>query len=263
MRTLQKGWSQSTSGTWASLNCWCPHPDGCPRSNVVHLGSHLQSGRHGDGHTSSALSPPQRTVLAGTLGWESGEYCLLPGEDGDLAGLGQPLDYLGLVVGVVDPGLPEFSRVAVLLPVVVPVSTAVGPKAKDVDLEDSRAPSEPSCPRGEGVVEAETDLVAHVQGEEQHQHAGGGVTAMVSGPVVVHVFEEGRVEDLDLRRDTGESQPASEDQPQDPDPHHLTKTGLETNLVFVHAQELLHRCVRAGGDRTRLHSVRGAAAWDG
>lgn len=40
-----------------------------------------------------------------------------------------------------DAGLPEFPRVAVLLPVVVPVSTAVGPKAKDIDLEDSRVQS--------------------------------------------------------------------------------------------------------------------------
>lgn len=37
---------------------------------------------------------------------------------------------------------------------------------------------------------------------------------MVPGPVVVHVLEEGRVEDLDLEMDTDESQPASEDQPQ-------------------------------------------------
>lgn len=64
---------------------------------------------------------------------------LLPREDGDLSSLGQLLDHLGLVVRVVDAGLPELSGVAVLLPVVVPVPTAVGPEAKDVDLEDSRA----------------------------------------------------------------------------------------------------------------------------
>lgn len=66
---------------------------------------------------------------------------LLPREHGDLAGLGQPLDDLGFVVRVVDAGLPEFSRVAVLLPVVVPVPTAVRPKAEDIDLEDSSGPS--------------------------------------------------------------------------------------------------------------------------
>lgn len=91
------------------------------------------------------------------------------------------------------------------------------------------------------MVEAETDLVAHVQGEEQHQHPGGGVAAVVPGPVVVHVLEEGRVEDLDLERDTGDTQA------QHLDPDHPTRIGQETHLVFVHAQELLDRGVGAGG----------------
>lgn len=89
-----------------------------------------------------------------------------------------------------------------------------------------------------GVAGAETDLVAHVQGEEQHQHPCGRVAAMVPGPVVVHVLEEGRVEDLDLEVDTGQ---------RDPDPDHVSRTGLQTYLVLVHAQELLDGCVRAGG----------------
>lgn len=42
------------------------------------------------------------------------------------------------------------------------------------------------------------DLIADVQGEEQHQHARGGVAAVMLGPVIVDVFEECRVEDLDL-----------------------------------------------------------------
>lgn len=72
-----------------------------------------------------------------------GSRWLFPREHGDFAGLGQPLDDLGFIVRIVDPGLPELSRVAVLLPVVVPVSTAVRPKAEDIDLEDSTGPLEP------------------------------------------------------------------------------------------------------------------------
>lgn len=84
---------------------------------------------------------------------------LLPGEDGDLAGLGQPLDDLGLVVGVVHAGLPELARVAVLLPVVVPVPAAVGAEAKDVDLEDGRARQKPVWAgpgRGRGLTSSHT-----------------------------------------------------------------------------------------------------------
>lgn len=43
-----------------------------------------------------------------------------------------------------------------------------------------------------------TDLIAHMKGKEQHQHACGRVASVVSGPVVVDVFEECWVEDLDL-----------------------------------------------------------------
>lgn len=48
-----------------------------------------------------------------------------------------------------------------------------------------------------------TDLIAHVEGKEQHQHAGGRVASVVSGPVVVDVLEECWVEDLDLVGDHG------------------------------------------------------------
>ena len=58
----------------------------------------------------------------------------LPREHGDLAGLNQVLDDLGLIVGVMDPRLPELSRVAVLLPIVVPVSPAVSAKPKHIHL---------------------------------------------------------------------------------------------------------------------------------
>lgn len=46
--------------------------------------------------------------------------------------------------------------------------------------------------------EGETDLIADVQGEEQHEHASGRVAPVMSGPVVVDVFKERWVEDLDL-----------------------------------------------------------------
>lgn len=48
-----------------------------------------------------------------------------------------------------------------------------------------------------------TDLIAHVEGKEQHQHASGRVASVVSGPVVVDVFEECWVEYLDLVEDKG------------------------------------------------------------
>lgn len=86
------------------------------------------------GQTGSGLWYRHRRVGSSRSRW------LFPREHGDFAGLGQPPHDLGFVVGIVDPGLPEFSGVAVLLPVVVPVPTAVRPKAKDVDLEDSRGP---------------------------------------------------------------------------------------------------------------------------
>lgn len=48
--------------------------------------------------------------------------------------------------------------------------------------------------------EKQTDFIADMQGKEQHEHAGGRVAAMMSGPVVMDVFEECWVEDLDLVR---------------------------------------------------------------
>lgn len=50
----------------------------------------------------------------------------------------------------------------------------------------------------EGGERRKTDLIAHMQGKEQHQHASRGVAAVMSGPVVVDVFKECWVEDLDL-----------------------------------------------------------------
>lgn len=64
--------------------------------------------------------------------------CLFPGEYSDFASLRQPLDDLGFIVGIVDAGLPELSGVAVLLPVVVPVSSTVCPESKHIHLEESR-----------------------------------------------------------------------------------------------------------------------------
>jgi len=37
-----------------------------------------------------------------------------------------------------------------------------------------------------------------VQSEEKHQHAGGWIAPVMSGPVVMDVFKECWVEDLDL-----------------------------------------------------------------
>lgn len=58
------------------------------------------------------------------------EYC-------DFSGLGQLLNDLSFIICIVDAGLPELPRVAVLLPVVVPVSSAVRPEAKHVHLKGS------------------------------------------------------------------------------------------------------------------------------
>ena len=43
-----------------------------------------------------------------------------------------------------------------------------------------------------------SDLIAHMQSEEKHQHASGRVAAVMSGPAVVNVFKECWVKDLDL-----------------------------------------------------------------
>lgn len=79
---------------------------------------------------SEPVSAPRTSDPSGS-GSFSREHC-------DLRGLGQLLDDLGFVVSVVDPGLPEFSGVAVLLPVVVPVSSAVSPETEHVDLRGRR-----------------------------------------------------------------------------------------------------------------------------
>lgn len=63
---------------------------------------------------------------------------LFPREYSDFASLSQPLDDLSFVVCVVDAGLPELPGVAVLLPVVVPVSPAVRPEAKHIHLQESQ-----------------------------------------------------------------------------------------------------------------------------
>ena len=61
---------------------------------------------------------------------------LFPREYSDFASLGQPLNDLGFIVSIMDAGLPELSGVAVLLPVVVPVSPTVRPKTEDVHLDE-------------------------------------------------------------------------------------------------------------------------------
>lgn len=54
----------------------------------------------------------------------------------DFPGFGQILNDLRFVVCVVNAGLPELPRVAVLLPVVVPVSSAVCSKAEHINLKE-------------------------------------------------------------------------------------------------------------------------------
>lgn len=61
---------------------------------------------------------------------------LFPREYSDFAGLGQPLNDLGFIVSIMDASLPELSGVAVLFPVVVPVSPAVCPETKHIHLEE-------------------------------------------------------------------------------------------------------------------------------
>lgn len=56
----------------------------------------------------------------------------------DFPGFGQILNDLRFEVCVVNAGLPELPRVAVLLPVVVPVSSAVCSKAEHINLEERR-----------------------------------------------------------------------------------------------------------------------------
>ena len=60
----------------------------------------------------------------------SREYC-------DFSSLGQLLNDLSLEICIMDAGLPELPGIAVLLPVVVPVSSAVRPEAKHIHLKGS------------------------------------------------------------------------------------------------------------------------------
>lgn len=85
-------------------------------------------------------------VPAGILRWRlrrGGRVFARPASvasiDLDLAGLGQHVDDVGLEVGVVHAGLPELARVPVILPVVVPVAPAVGPKPVHVHLQGRAA----------------------------------------------------------------------------------------------------------------------------
>ena len=60
---------------------------------------------------------------------------LLSTEYSDFARLGQTLDDLGFVVCIVDASYAELTRVAVLLPVVVPVTPTVCPETKHIHLQ--------------------------------------------------------------------------------------------------------------------------------
>lgn len=58
----------------------------------------------------------------------------LPRKDGDLASLGQRVNDLSLIVSIMDPRLTELSGITVLLPVVMPISSAVCAKAEYIHL---------------------------------------------------------------------------------------------------------------------------------
>lgn len=58
----------------------------------------------------------------------------VPSVDLDLAGLGQQVNDVGFEVGIVHARLPEFTRIPVVLPVVVPIASAVSPKSIHVHL---------------------------------------------------------------------------------------------------------------------------------
>lgn len=60
--------------------------------------------------------------------------CSVPSVDLDLAGLGQHVNDVGFEVGIMHACLPELARIPVVLPVVVPVATAVGPEPIHVHL---------------------------------------------------------------------------------------------------------------------------------
>lgn len=67
-------------------------------------------------------------------GSEGAQDCSVPSVDLDLAGLGQHVNDVGFEVGVMHTCLPELSRVLVVLPVVVPVASTVGPESIHVHL---------------------------------------------------------------------------------------------------------------------------------
>lgn len=62
---------------------------------------------------------------------------LFPREYSDFASLGQPFNDLGFIVCIMDASLSELSRIAILLPVVMPVSPAVRPKTEHIHLKES------------------------------------------------------------------------------------------------------------------------------
>lgn len=58
----------------------------------------------------------------------------VPSIDLDLAGLGQHVNDVGFEVGVVHACLPKLARIPVVLPVVVPIASAVSPEPIHVHL---------------------------------------------------------------------------------------------------------------------------------
>lgn len=54
-------------------------------------------------------------------------------------------------------------------------------------------------PLGQLAWPTKTDLIANMQGKKQHQHACGGIAAMMLCPPVMDVFEECWIVDLNLK----------------------------------------------------------------
>lgn len=80
------------------------------------------------------MSCNQRLPDPEVTGSEGAQGCSVPPVDLDLAGLGQHVDDMGFEVGVMHACLPELARVPVVLPVVVPVASTVGPEPIHVYL---------------------------------------------------------------------------------------------------------------------------------
>lgn len=87
---------------------------------------------------------------------------------------GKCVNKLCLKVCIMHSSFTEFASIAVVFPIVMPVSPTVCTEAKNIHL------------------------VTDMEGKKQDQHAGGGIAAVVLCPSVMDVFKEGWIIDLNL-----------------------------------------------------------------